>query len=109
MSGTVQSATLRVYAYNGTVDGPAAYATSSGWTESGLTWSNRPARIGGALADRGAISTNTWVDYVVTPAVTGDGSVSFVLATTSNDGVDFRSREYSTSSVRPQLVVTFRP
>ena len=107
--GTVQSARLRVYAYNGTVDGPAAYATGSSWTETGLTWANRPARTGAALADRTAISPNTWVEYDVTAAVTGNGSASFVLAATSSDGVDLRSREYGTAAERPQLVVTFAP
>lgn len=70
---------------------------------------NRPARTGGALADRGAVSTNSWVEYDVTAAVGGNGSISFVLATTSSDGLDLRSREYGTSSQRPQLVVTFAP
>jgi hypothetical protein len=75
----------------------------------GITWSNRPARTGGALADRGSITSGTWVEYDVTGAVSGNGNVSLVLATTSTDGVDFRSREYRTVSQRPQLVVTFRP
>lgn len=109
IGGTVQSARLRVYAYNSTVDGPAAYATSSTWTETGLTWANRPARTSGVLSDRGAVSTNSWVEYDVTAAVGGNGSISFVLATTSSDGLDLRSREYGSSSQRPQLVVTFAP
>jgi hypothetical protein len=41
--------------------------------------------------------------------VSGNGNVSLVLATTSTDGADFRSREYRTVSQRPQLIVTFRP
>ncbi|MGZ9160903.1 MAG: CBM96 family carbohydrate-binding protein, partial [Candidatus Limnocylindrales bacterium] len=87
IDGAIQRATLRVYAYNGSVDGPAVYATSSGWTESGLTWDSRPARTGGPLADRGAVAINTWVEYDVTAAVTGNGSTSFVLGATSTDGV----------------------
>jgi chitodextrinase len=107
ISGTIQTAKLRVYAYNGTVDGPAAYrAATDSWTESGLTWANRPARSGAALADRGAIAINSWVEYDVTAAVSGNGTVSFVLATTSSDGVDLRSRESATASQRPQLVLT---
>jgi hypothetical protein len=55
------------------------------------------------------VATNTWVEYDVTAAVSGNGTVSFVLATTSSDGLDVRSREYNTIAQRPQLVVTFAP
>ena len=49
---------------------------------------------------------NTWVEYDVTPFVTGNGTYSFSLATTSNDGIDFYNRENAT--LRPELVVTLR-
>jgi acid phosphatase type 7 len=107
VSGTVRSAKLRLYAFSGTADGPAVYATTSSWFESGpgsLTWSNRPARTSGAQDDKGAIATNSWVEYDVTALVSGNGSYSFDLATGSTDGVDFNSRE--AASLRPQLVVT---
>ncbi len=43
-SGTVQSALLRVYSTtDSTRNGPAVYATGSTWTETGITWNNRPA------------------------------------------------------------------
>ena len=45
-----------------------------------------------------------WVEYDVTSFVTGNGTYSFGLASTSSDGVDFRSREAAT--LRPELVVT---
>jgi chitodextrinase len=41
----------------------------------------------------------------VTPFVTGNGTYSFGLAQTASDGVDYRSREYTTT-VRPELVLT---
>jgi myo-inositol-hexaphosphate 3-phosphohydrolase len=99
-----QTATLRVYATSGTVDGPAVYATASGWTETTIRWSNRPARTSAATADKGAIGTGTWVEFDVTSLVAGNGTYNFVLAQTSADGVDFRSREAATN--KPQLVVT---
>jgi len=104
LAGPLQSAKLRVYVYNGTVDGPAIYATSNTWSETGISWSNRPARTSGASDDKGAISPNSWVEYNVTPLVTGNGTYSFVLATSSGDGIDFYSREASSNP--PQLVVT---
>ena len=54
-----------------------------------------------------AIAAASQAEWNVTPLVTGNGAVSFVLATTSNDGANFASREDSTASRRPQLVVTF--
>jgi chitodextrinase len=107
VGGTVQSAKLRLYAFSGTSDGPAAYTTSSSWFESGpgaITWSNRPARSSGPQDDKGSIATNSWVEFNVTPFVSGNGSYGFTLGPTSNDGVDFHSRE--AASLRPQLVLT---
>ncbi len=106
VSGSVQSAKLRVYAYGGTANGPAVYTTAAGWSESGITWSNRPATTSGATDDKGAIATNSWVEYDVSSFVTGNGTYSFRLATTSTDGVDIRSREHTDATQRPELELT---
>lgn len=104
ISGTVQSATLRIYdTTNGSTNGPAVYGTGTSWTETGITWNNRPARTSGVLDNKGSISTNTWVEYNVTAFVTGNGTFSFVLAADSNDAATFSSRQ---GSQPPQLVVT---
>ena len=104
ISGTVQSARLRVYIpSNGSANGPAVYTTGTSWTETGIAWNNRPSRTSGALDNKGAISAGTWVEYNVTSAVTGNGTVSFVLAADSTDGVVFSSRQ---GSQPPQLVIT---
>jgi acid phosphatase type 7 len=104
ISGTVQSARLRVYVTtNGSTNGPAVYATGTSWTETGITWNNRPARTSGALDNKGSISTNTWVEYNVTSLISGNGTFSFVLAADSTDGAVFSSRQ---GSQPPQLVVT---
>ena len=105
VSGTIQTAVLRVYCTtDATKNGPAAYTTGNSWTETGITWNNRPARTSGANDNKGAISTSTWVSYTVTPLLTGNGTYSFVLGGDSNDNVVFSSREGSNP---PQLVVTF--
>ena len=107
IAGQVTNARLRLYNEDATTDGPAAYATSSSWTETALTWSNRPARTGAPHDDKGAIDLGTTPEWNVTPLVTGNGAVSFALATTSTNGANFASRENATASKRPQLVVTF--
>ena len=104
ISGSVTQATLRLFATSGTKDGPAAYAVASNWSETGITWSNRPGRDSGALADLGVVAPNTWVEFDVRAVVTGNGAYSFVLATGSADGLNMSSREAGDTA--PQLVIT---
>lgn len=103
----LQGAKLRLRSATGTVDGPAVRST--GWTglETALTWNNRPAAASDPVGDKGAIGSSAWVEYDVRTLVEGDGTYSFVLATGSSDGIDFRSREYSDATRRPELVLTF--
>jgi len=105
VSGPIQNARIRLYATtNGTRNGPAIYATNPTWNERDITWNARPARTSGALDNKDAINPNSWVEYDVTSAITGDGTYSFVLAGDSNDAVAFSSRQ---GIQPPQLVVTF--
>jgi len=104
VSNTIQSAKLRLYvSTNGTANGPAIYGTTNRWPETGITWNTRPARTTGGMDNKSKLSTNTWVDYDVSPQITGNGTYSFVLAADSTDGVVFLSRE---STNPPQLVIT---
>jgi hypothetical protein len=93
ISGAVQSARLRIYVTTGSTDGPTIYSSDSGWVETGMTWATRPAPIGEALDNKDRLSGDTWVEYDVTPAVTGDGPVSFVFVADSGDALVFSSRE----------------
>jgi hypothetical protein len=110
IGGPVQNAKLRVYAYNGTNNGPKLYAVAdNSWTETGITWNNKPAKASAATADKvGPVNSYEWVELDVTSLVSDDGTFSFNLTADSGDGADFRSREYTTTtSLRPQLVVTY--
>jgi hypothetical protein len=106
INGPVQRARLRVFCTtNGTANGPAVYLASSSWIESGsggVTWNTRPAVLSGAVDNKGAFGTNTWVEYDVTSLVSGNGTYTFALVADSNDGVTFSSGE---GSAPPQLVV----
>jgi hypothetical protein len=104
VSGSIASAKVRLYASNGSADGPSVYSTTNSWTETGITWSNRPARTSGALDRRATVPDNAWTEWDVTSAVTGNGTYSFVLATASSDGVYWDSRE---ATNKPVLVLTF--
>jgi hypothetical protein len=107
ISRPVQSAKLRLRSATDTADGPAVHGTSWTGLETSLTWANRPAPSTGPLDDKGRIGSSTWVEYDVRSIVSGDGVHSFVLSTGSSDGIDFRSRQYSDTTRRPELVLTF--
>ena len=104
ITGSVQDARLRVYVDNNdTEDGPAVYLTDASWEESEITWNTRPERTSNALDNREDVTEETWVEYIVTSHVTGDGVFSFVLVADSSDGIVFSSREGSNP---PELVIT---
>jgi acid phosphatase type 7 len=49
------------------------------------------------------VSANTWVEVDVTSLITGDGTYSLRVSTTSTDGADYSSKEGANP---PQLVIT---
>jgi PKD repeat protein len=102
LSTAPASAKLRLFSRDGGPDGGSVFRAGSGWTETGITWNNAPAATGGSLASAGTVANGAWVDFDVTPSVTGNGEVTFVLTTTSSNSVYFTSRE---SADKPQLVL----
>jgi hypothetical protein len=103
VSGTVQSAKLRLYVTSSTADAPAVFTTAHTWGETTITWANRTARVGAGVDDKGSVSSGAYVEWNVTSLVTGNATYDFVLAGTSSDGIDFQSRE---GTNKPQLVVS---
>lgn len=104
VSGPIQSVKLRVFCTtNGSTNGPAVYGANNSWTETGITWKNRPARTTNVLDNKGSTTTNTWLEYNVSGLVTGNGTFTLVLVADSSDGITFSSRE---GSQPPELVVT---
>src|SRR6185436_10961159 len=103
VSGTIQSAKLRLWPTSPTANGPSVFTTASTWGETSLTWNNKPALSGSGVGKVTSIATSTWAEFDVTSIVSGNGTYDLVLAGTSTDGVDFQSRE---ATNKPQLVVT---
>ena len=111
LSGQVQSAKVRLNVSDASSVGGSIFSTSNTylssstpWIESGLNWSNAPAAIGSSHSTVGSAGLNTWVEFAVTPAITGDGIYSFMITSTSSDAVFYKSGE--ASSNRPELVIT---
>ena len=103
LKGVVSSAKVLLYVIDKSSDGPNIYTSDLNWSESLITYNNRPATTSSKLDGKKAVSTGTYIEYDVTSVVKSDGSYSFVLFQSSTDGVDFNSR----SEVHPpKLVIT---
>ena len=103
---TITGAKLSLQVSNGTTNGPALWSTGTDWSESGTTWSTgRPARTGSVpVGNFGSVGTGR-----IATAVTGlpaSGEFSLELAPESNDGMETASRESTTTTARPQLILT---
>jgi hypothetical protein len=102
VEGTVTSARLRMTVTNATTNAPQLFAAGSTWSESTITWNNRPATTGGVIADLGAVSAGQVIEYDVTALVTGDGVYTMALVPATGDGFAVHSGESATA---PQLIV----
>jgi hypothetical protein len=105
---TVQLAKLRLFVTNDSSSGGIVQSTSNtSWGEA-LSWASQPAIDGPVLATLGAVTLNSVVEVDVSSLVVGNGSYSLAitlpLANVNNLG--YASREASTISTRPQLVIT---
>lgn len=102
LTGSITSATLRIYANSGSSVGYDVYAvTDNTWTETGITYSNAPA-MGSQLGSSGVITAGTWTTVDVTSYITGNGSFNLAFSTTSNTNISFSSREGANA---PELVI----
>jgi chitodextrinase len=108
VTGTVQSAVVRLFVTDSASNAPQLATSTSAWSESTVTWNSQPA-AGPVVADLGNAATNTFIDYPVTPVVTGNGTYSFVLLPQSSNGLGVASSEATNTANRPQLRVTFLP
>lgn len=77
---------------------------STSWSETGLTWSNKPA-LGAVLTTFQSASSGTWLEIDVTSLAAPGASISLaVVPNNIVDGVDFSSKE--ATSNQPQVVIT---
>ena len=102
VTGTVQTATLRLFVRNSSSNAPSLYFTDNTWTETGITWNNKPPATGAAIANVAAATAGTWSEYDLTGDITGNGTYNFVLLPDSTDGIQYDSREGTSP---PQLVL----
>jgi hypothetical protein len=104
---TVQSATLQVRSAGSGSTGTQhmRLVDDDTWTETGITYNNRPALGTTSLGSVGPTTTNTNYSIAVTPtALTGElgGVLSLGMNSTSSDGLDLNSGETASP---PRLVL----
>jgi hypothetical protein len=106
----IVSAKVRTWVTDGSVGGPRIYSTSTTWGESTLTWNNRPAPIGAALAaNTGAVAKGGYLDYDISPAVKANGTYAFLTDPSSSDAVVVASRENAAVARPPVLQLRIDP
>lgn len=96
------------------VDGAATLAyerlADDTWSESALTWNNRPTAAGTLAASLAGYAVGQQVDIDLTDAVraeaAGDGVLSLRIANDGWNFIGFHSRESSTPAFRPSLSYT---
>jgi PKD repeat protein/predicted MPP superfamily phosphohydrolase len=103
LTGSVVSAKLRLYSTDGSNVGGLVYPTSGSWSETTLTWSNKPAPTGPLVTSLGTVATGAWAEFDVTSVVSGPGTLNLVLQSTSSNSCYYSSREGTNP---PQLVVS---
>ncbi|MFQ5604354.1 MAG: IPT/TIG domain-containing protein, partial [bacterium] len=100
LSGSIQSATLKLFVIDSGSDGGAIYSVSNNflgtntpWTEAGLIFTNAPEITGSPLSSLGAVNLNETVEFDVTAAISGNGMVSFAISNNSGDAVKYSSKQ----------------
>jgi hypothetical protein len=103
-SKQVSSAQLWLYNNNYSDKGGDFYpVTDNSWSEQSVTWNNAPPADTNLVASLGAVSPGNWVIVDVTPLITGDGTYSLRVKTTSADSAGYYAKE--TPEFAPKLVI----
>ncbi len=103
ITGTVTSATLRLYATSSSAAGYRVHnVTSQTWEEGSVNYANAPS-IGPVAASSGSVSSGSWVSVDVKSLITGSGVYDLAMTTTDANALNFNSRDASSNG--PQLVI----
>jgi Bacterial Ig domain/Glycosyl hydrolase family 99/Calcineurin-like phosphoesterase len=103
---TLSSAKLRLYNVDPSSFGGAFYRVADNtWTEGTVTWNSAPAADATPLDSLSAVVANTWYEVDLTSLITGDGTYSLRVTSTSSNGADYTSKEGAVG-FRPELIVT---
>jgi hypothetical protein len=109
LGGEVNNAKLRLYATSASRGVPQVWPVENGWSESTITWNNRPLHRGPPLMTALPVQDESWVEFDVTGSIQADGTFSFAVGTDAADGASFVSRNSILETLRPVLYVVTEP
>ena len=103
LTGPPTSASLQIYSNATSATGVQVWTAGNDWTETGITYNNAPGRSATSVADMAHLVESTWAGTDVSSVVTGNGTYTFVLTTTSTLAKKFASREVAATP--PRLIL----
>jgi glucose/arabinose dehydrogenase len=101
LAGPATDARLRLWVTDGSSSGITVYRAGASWTETGVTWRNKP----GLIAKRATAShatLGTWLELDLGAVISGNGTYSFAILGNAATSTRFASRE---TGLDPQLIV----
>jgi len=105
----IVSAKLRLYCVDGSpIGGMLHRVVDTTWSEGTINWNNAPAADINNLATLGKVAAGTWYEVDITPLITGDGTFSLNITSTSTNGAYYTTKE-GAAGFAPQLVVITTP
>jgi hypothetical protein len=104
-SGPVGKATLKFWTLTSHATGFDVRSVSDNtWSETTLTYNNAPPFSSTVTASSGPFADRVWVSLDVTPLVSGNGTYSLALTTSSPDYLQVASKDNG-SSTAPRLIL----
>lgn len=101
LTGPATDTRLRLWVTDGSSSGITVYRAGTSWTETGVTWRNKP----GLIAKRATAShatLGTWLELDLGTVISGNGTYSFAILGNAATSTRFASRE---TGLDPQLIV----
>ena len=104
LSAAPSAVQLQLYSYAQSSTGVQVYTAGSDWTESAVTWNTRPVPGGTMVANVAGLTLNAYATADVSSVITGNGTYTFAITTTSTLSKQLASREVAADP--PRLLLT---
>src|SRR4051794_38408083 len=104
LSAAPSAVQLQLYSYAQSATGVQVYTAGSDWTESAVTWNTRPVAGGTMVANLAGLTLNAYATADVSSVITGNGTYTFAITTTSTLSKQLASREVAADP--PRLLIT---
>jgi chitodextrinase len=106
IAGPVSGATLRLYAQRSNSTGfDVRGVTNNSWSESSLNYRTAPPAAQQVAGSSGRLTGSAWTSIDVSSLVSGNGTYSFALESSSSSSIVLASKERG-SATAAQLVIT---